>query len=416
MNRSFVDAMTARRAQAPSPARARCAVSLCFFVNGVVFASWVPHIPDLKSRLGISDGGLGLVLLSMAVGAVLALPAAGWLIGRLGSRAVTAASALGLSAAVVFPVIAPTVMLSVMALSLFGACTGLLDVSINAQAVIVEEKYDRPIMSSFHALFSLGGLVGAAGAALAMMAGLGSAAHVGTIALLSLGAVAIASRDLEPAPSARPSADPVFVWPPAVLMGLGLLSFAGLLAEGAMGDWSAVYLRDSVGSTPAVAAMGFAAFSLAMAIGRFCGDWLTWRIGPVSVLRASGGLAAVGLTGALVVAHPVADMLGFGVMGLGIANLIPVLFSAAGRAPGIAPGTALAAVATTGYAGYLAGPPLIGLAAELIGLRGALGIVSLACGMVAVTATLVSRPRATLSLPRLSNRAAATHTTESSHA
>src|SRR5712692_5729120 len=187
--RAFVGAMTVRGAPAPSPARARGAVSLCFFVNGVVFASWVPHIPDLKTRLGITDGGLGLVLLSTAVGAVLALPAAGWLIGRLGSRAVTSASALGLSAAVVLPVLAPTVTLSVAALGLFGACTGLLDVSMNAQAVIVEGKHDRPIMSSFHALFSLGGLVGAAGAALAMRAGLGPAPHVGTIALLSLRAV-----------------------------------------------------------------------------------------------------------------------------------------------------------------------------------------------------------------------------------
>src|SRR5713226_224824 len=390
--RAFVDAMTGRGAPAPSPARARGAVSLCFFVNGVVFASWVPHIPDLKTRLGISDGGLGLVLLSTAVGAVLALPAAGWLIGRLGSRAVTSVSALALSAAVVLPVMAPTLPLSVIALGLFGAFTSLLDVSMNAQAVTVEKRYDRPIMSSFHALFSLGGLVGAAGAALAMLAGLEPTTHVVTIALLSLGAVAMASRDLESALSARQGAIPAFVRPPAALMGLGLLTFAALLAEGAMGDWSAVYLRDSVGSTAAVAAMGFAAFSLAMAIGRFCGDWLTRRIGSVSVVRASSGLAALGLTGALVVAHPVAGVLGFGLMGFGIANLIPVLFSAAGRTPGIAAGTALAAVATTGYCGYLAGPPLIGLTAELTSLPIALGIVSACCALIAVSAGVVLRP------------------------
>src|SRR3989442_127978 len=167
--RALVDAMTVRGAPAPSPARARGAVSLCFFVNGVVFASWVPHIPDLKTRLGISDGGLGVLLVSTAGGAVLALPAAGWLVGRLGSRVVTLGSALGLSAAVVFPVMAPTLLLSVIALGIFGACTSLLDVSMNAQAVTVEKRYDRPIMSSFHPLFSLGGLVGAAGTALATL-------------------------------------------------------------------------------------------------------------------------------------------------------------------------------------------------------------------------------------------------------
>src|SRR5436309_3844609 len=145
--RALVDAMTVRGAPAPSPARARGAVSLCFFVNGVVFASWVPHIPDLKTRLGISDGGLGLVLLSTAVGAVLALPAAGWLIGRLGSRAVTSVSALGLSAAVVLPVMAPTLPLSVIALGIFGAGPALLAVPLIARAGPFERRIARPLMS-----------------------------------------------------------------------------------------------------------------------------------------------------------------------------------------------------------------------------------------------------------------------------
>jgi len=143
----------------------RRAVSLCFFLNGAVIASWVPHIPGLKTRLGLGDGGLGLLLLSMAVGAVVALPAAGWLIGRFGSSVVTSTSAAALSIAVVLPVLAPGITSSAIALALLGACNATLDVGMNAQGVMVEDGYERPIMSSFHALFSLGGLAGAGGAA-----------------------------------------------------------------------------------------------------------------------------------------------------------------------------------------------------------------------------------------------------------
>ncbi len=151
------------------------------------------------------------------------------------------------------------------------------------------------------------------------------------------------------------------------MLGLGLLTFCGLLAEGAMADWSAVYLHDALGTTPALAATGFAAFSLTMAAGRFGGDRLVGRLGPRSVLRASSTIAAGGLSGALLLGTPLAAIFGFGLVGAGIANVIPILFGAAGRIAGISAGTALAAVATTGYCGYLAGPPLIGLAAELTG-------------------------------------------------
>lgn len=312
-------------------ASARRAVSLCFFLNGAVIASWVPHIPDLKTRLGLGDGALGLLLLAMAVGALLALPAAGWLIGRLGSRVVTSASAAGLSAAVVLPVLAPGVASSAIALALLGACNATLDVAMNAQGVMVEDAYERPIMSSFHALFSLGGLVGAGGAATAMAVGMSARAHVVIVALLSLAAVSVAVGSLLPSTPVRSHRDPIFALPPAALLGLGLLTFSALVAEGAMGDWSAVYLRDSLGTTPALAATGFAAFSLAMAVGRLAGDSLAQRMGAARLLRLSGALAGGGLATSLLVGHPAVALVGFGLVGLGVANLIPILFSAAGR-------------------------------------------------------------------------------------
>jgi fucose permease len=167
---------------------------------------------------------------------------------------------------------------------------------------------------------------------------------------------------------------------------LGILALLGLMAEGAMADWSAVYLHDTLGSSPSVAAVGFAAFSLAMAAGRFTGDALVGRLGPRRVLRGSSAVAAVGLGAALLVGQPAVGVVGCALVGLGIANIIPVLFSAAARVPGVPPGQALAAVATTGYLGFLAGPPLIGVVAEAAGLAVGLGLVSGACAFVALKA------------------------------
>ena len=371
------------------PSRARFAVSTVFFVNGVVLASWVPHVPAVKARHGLSDGELGIVLLSMAAGAVLALPAAGWMVGRLGSRTMTAVAAVALCLALPLPVLSSTVGLLCLALAVLGACNGTLDVSMNAQAGLVEADYRRPIMSSFHGLFSLGGLTGAALASAGIWLGVGASRHLLVMALVSMCAVATALPCLVPSRAVEDSRRRVLARPTRALLGLGILAFFALLAEGAMADWSAVYLRDALRTGPAFAAAGFAAFSLAMAIGRLAGDGLASRFGPRRVLRASGATAALGLGAALGIGEPAAGVAGCGMVGLGIANLIPLLFSGAGRVPGVQAGTALAAVATTGYLGFLAGPPLIGLAADAVGLPSALGIVSGCCAVVALGARAV---------------------------
>lgn len=373
------------------PSRSRAAVSTIFFINGLVLASWVPHIPAVKARHAISDGELGIVLLSMAVGAVCALPVAGWLVGRVGSRRMTSATAIALCLALPLPLVSPNVFALSLSLVVLGACNAALDVSMNAQAVVVEREYERAIMSSFHGLFSLGGLAGAgvAGAAMALEAS--DLSHVTATALVCLLTVGcclpwlVAPSDQDSSPGAG------FARPTRALLGLGALAFCGLVAEGAMGDWSAVYLHDTLGSSPALAAAGFAAFSLTMAAGRFGGDRLVARFGSERVLRVSSAVAAIGLTGALVLGTPRPGIIGFGLVGLGISNVIPVLFSAAGRVPGAGTGTALAAVATTGYCGFLAGPPLIGVAAELSGLRIALAIVSALCAAITVGGRGVGR-------------------------
>lgn len=369
--------------------RARAAISAVFFINGAVFASWIAHIPAVKMQHDLSDGWLGLVLLSTAVGSVLALPVAGWLIIRWGSRVMTGAAALGFCLALPLPLISSNVALLAVALALFGACNGTLDVSMNAQAVALEDRSPRPIMSSFHGLWSLGGVGGAAAASGAMALGVDAIGHVVGVLIVSTAAVGLALGGLLPPAPRTGNAAPVFVKPPPALLGLGLVTFCGLLAEGAVGDWSAVYLHDALGSSPAVAAAGFAAFSLMMAAGRFVGDRLSSVLGPPRLLRASGATAAIGLGAALLVGKPTSAIIGFGLVGLGIANVIPVVFSAAGRVSGVPPATALAAVATTGYCGYLAGPPLIGLAAEATNLSLALGVLAAVCAVIAVSAKVL---------------------------
>jgi len=363
----------------------RCAVSALFFVNGAILASWVPYVPMVKQRLGIGDGLLGVVLLFMAIGALGALPFAGTLVGRLGSRTVSVGAGLGLCLSLPLPILAPTPFLVALALLFFGAFNSTLDVAMNAQAVEVEQRRGRALMSSFHAMFSVGGLAGALLSSVIAAAGVGAADHILAAALLGSVAILIARSALI---AVAPSPSPVFVRPTRGLLGLGVLALCALLAEGAIGDWSAVYLMDSRGASQSVAAAGFAAFSLAMAGGRFAGDHVARWLGAACLLRLSGALAAGGLLLALIVKEPVIAIAGFGLVGLGVANLIPVIFSAAGRAYAVAPGHGLAAVATTGYVGFLAGPPAIGLAAEVAGLPAALGIVALACAAVAIAARL----------------------------
>ena len=380
------------RAISQPPTQARRAVSLIFFINGLVLASWFPHIPTVKTQHAMSDGQLGLVLLSMAIGSVLTLPLAGWLVGRFGSRGMTTLAILAFCLVLPLPVLSPNVLLLRLSLGLFGACNSTLDVSMNAQAVAVERRYQRAIMSSFHGLFSLGGLVGAALAGIAMSLGMESVRHVFTLAALSLVLVSLAVPRLLPSEPRQQDTGPAFVRPTRALLGLGSLAFLGLLAEGSMADWSAVYLQHVLGTSSAVAAADFAAFSLMMAAGRFSGDALVNRFGPSLLLRGSSIVAASGLGLGVLIGEPITVIVGFGLVGLGIANIIPVLFSAAGRVRGAPPGMALAAVASTGYFGFLAGPPLIGLAAEITNLTVGLGLVSACCALIAVSAGAVLRP------------------------
>ncbi|MDB6152419.1 MAG: transporter [Chthoniobacteraceae bacterium] len=390
-------AVTAPRV-AVAPRRAlivsRLAVAALFFMNGVLFASWVSRIPAVQTARGLSHGQLGLALLMIAFGALVGMPPAGWLSSRFGSRRVTQVSAAVFF--LVLPLLAfkTSAIVFALILFLFGAAHGALDVAMNAQAVAVELRYGRPIMSSFHALFSVGGLAGAAFGAVIANAGIGLLTHFSAVSFLLtaplalFGCLHLIDTGRTHSHVARRAG---FRWPPKALVALGAVTFCVMMGEGAMADWSAVFLRRFAGSSDGVAAAGYAAFSIAMAAGRFSGDWLSSLFGPVTLVRAGGLLAAAGLGLVLIVVEPTAALIGFAAVGAGFATVVPQVFSAAGSTAGISPETGLATVTTIGYTGFLIGPPLIGFAAEIIGLRGALGIVIVMTGVMIVLAPSVRR-------------------------
>jgi MFS family permease len=370
----------------PSLRAARAAVATVFFLNGAATANWLVRIPAVQAKLGLREGALGVALFGVAVGALVSMPWAGRLVARHGSRPVTRIAAFVFAGVFLLPPLAPNAVVLFFALVALGAGHGALDVAMNAQAATVERRYGRPIMSSFHALYSLGGLAGAAVGGLIAGAHVGPVAHlVGTGLVVALVASRITGYLLPASADAVPDHVPA-ARPRGALLTLGIVAFCVLLGEGAMADWSAVYLRNITRAGPGLAAAGYAAFSLAMATGRLAGDELTLCAGPARLVRCGGALAALGLASALAFSSPWAAILGFGAVGAGLSISFPIVLSTASTLPGMTPGPAIASVSTFGYAGFLAGPPLIGFVAQAITLRGGLAVVVLTCLVVAALA------------------------------
>jgi MFS family permease len=370
-----------------TPRQARAAVAAIFFLNGLVFGEWAARIPAIRDRVGLSDGELGIVLACAAVGSILAMPIAGARAARIGSRRATrvAFALMCLASGVI--ALAPTLPVLCALAFFYGASMGSLDVTMNAHGVAVERRYGRAILASFHASFSIGGLAGGVIGAFAAAIDLDVRAQLAIVAVISA-AVGLtwSRRFLGGDADAMGHAEPLFVRPPRRLLALGALAFACLLIEGASADWSAVYLRDELGTTAAVAAIGFTAFSVTMTLGRIFGDRLVDRFGPEAIVRAGGAIAAIGFGLALVLAAPVAAIAGFACLGAGMSGVVPIVFRAAGHVPGMAAGLGLAAVSSTGYLGFLVGPPTIGGLAELTGLPTALGVLVALAAAVALLA------------------------------
>ena len=373
--------------------RARGAVTAIFFLNGLLFGAWAARIPAIRDRLALSDGELGLALAFLPVGAIIAMPLAGALAARAGSRRATRAAFALACTTIGVVAFAPSLAAFAALAFALGVGMGSLDVAMNVHGVTVERRYGRPILSSFHAAFSLGGLAGAALGALAAGAGLDARAHLALAAGVAAAAGLTASRRFLPGSAdAAPSSQPVFARPPRRLWALGALAFACLMIEGASADWSGVYLKEDLGVGAGFAALGFTAFSVTMTAGRLVGDRLVEAAGPLRVVRTGGLVAAAGFGLALLAGRPGAALAGFACLGAGMASIVPIVFRAAGQVPGLAAGVSLAAVSTFGYLGFVVGPPLIGGVAELAGLPPALGaLVVLAVAVAALASTTTGR-------------------------
>lgn len=370
----------------PDPPRgARLAVGLFFFLNGALFAHWVSRIPAVKAQLVLDEAQLGLTLLAMAVGAMASFPLTGWAIGRWGSRLPTGVGLLLMALGLWLAGLAPTQLLLGLALLVMGMGNGGVDVAMNAQAVEVEKRYQRPILSSFHALWTLGALTGASVGAGLTALGWPVPLHFGLVVVMTVLTALWFARNLLVVPPVS-SRDPIFAWPPRPLWAVGFLTFFAAVAEGAMADWTAVYMRTSLNTSEALAAVGYACFAVAMLAARLLGDGLKQRIGAQGIALSGGLLAAGGLALGLWSQDLVLTLLGFALVGWGVAGAFPLAFSRAGHIQEVPQGLAMASVATLGYTGFLLGPPMIGFLAHQTSLQFALGAVVVAGLAVALLA------------------------------
>ena len=392
---------------------ARAGVAALFFASGTTVGAWVPHIPDRAHTLGLNSAQLGATLLAGGVGCLMAMPLSGWLIKRFGSRQVASVAGtlfpVGLAAAV----LVPTAALMAEALALTGMAGASMDVAMNAHGVLVEKRLGRRTISLFHGLFSVGCVAGSAGTSIALAHHVSARTIVCLIAGM-LGLLVLAARralfdddpramratllSQTPVHSApQPTALPLPLGvnrlaahlPNGRLLLLGVLTFSTMVSEGAVGDWSALLLRVTRGLGDGVVGYGFTSFSATMVLGRLTGDRVVTRLGETGTLRFGGLLGVLGL--GLMLATPLLPLMltGFAVAGLGLSNVSPILYRAAGRLPGVDPGAAIATAVGVGYAGLLAGPPALGFLADVAGLRSIFYVLIALCALVGLAASLV---------------------------
>lgn len=359
----------------PVPGRPeQLATRVAFFVAGFGLAAWAPLVPFAKERTGLGEGALGLLLLCLGAGSILAMPLAGALAGRWGCRRVLIFSAALICLSLPVLATASTPMVLVPALFVFGAGIGSFDCVINIQAVIVERASGRAMMSGFHGLFSLGGIVGAAGVSALLVAG---ASPLGATICVVLGlVVACAKAAPHLLPFASEASGPAFALPRGIVLFIGLLCFVVFLTEGAVLDWSAVFLTSVRGVDEAHAGLGYAAFAVTMTVGRLTGDTIVRRLGGATVIVAGGLCAAAGMTLATLAPAWEVALLGYALVGVGCSNIVPVLYTAVGRQQTMPENVAVPAITSLGYAGILAGPAAIGLIAHETSLPAALLMVA----------------------------------------
>jgi len=357
----------------------RIAVKASFFINGFVYANWVARLTRIQEIYHADNGDIGLVLLVMSLGAVVAMPFTGWVIIKNGSRRITLAAVVLYSAIVAFIPLIPNIYALGALYFCMGVVTGMLDVAMNAQAVMVEQLYKKPIMTSFHAFFSIGMALGAWNGALLTELHVDLFDHFLMVAAASLLVTVWIGRNLihdKPDPHAHADG-PLFRLPNAALLGMGIIAFCCMLGEGAMSDWSVNYMENIVKSSKTLAPIALSAFATAMTVGRIFGDAVRARLGDKKLIVYGGLFSTAGLLLTLVLPYANVAITGFFLVGLGLSTIVPIAYSIAGNTRSLPSGVGLAMVTTVGYSGFLFGPPIIGFLADASSLRFSLMVVVL---------------------------------------
>jgi predicted MFS family arabinose efflux permease len=366
----------------------RLAVVIMFFINGAVLANWVSRIPAIAGTLHLDEGAVGLVLIGLSIGVITSLLFTGGLIARFGSERVVQVAAVVLCLALPLLALAPNPVLLWVALFGFGAALSTMDVAMNSQAVEVEQRAARPLMSSFHGAFSVGSFAGALMGGIMASLGVMPLVHfvIAAIGFALLSRVAITALvRVDAEVSGRSQRGSPIQLPPRALWMVGAIALCAMIGEGSAADWSGLYIQNIVGLPGGVTAFGYAAFAVMMTVGRLSGDWLVSRFQPAPLVRVGGLIACLGILVAVVSPSLLTAVIGFAAVGAGLSLVVPLAFSAAGRVPGVMPGAGIAGVATIGYAGLLAGPPIIGLIAHVTSLQVGLLFVAVMVGTLAFT-------------------------------
>jgi MFS family permease len=364
----------------------RLAVSALFFLSGLCFSSWASRIPDIKTKLGLSEGELGGLLLGMPIGSLIALPLVGWLVDKFGSRSIVIIAAILYPLVLPFIGLAPSFWALAAVLVMYGMSGNLLNISMNTQAIGVEKLYGKTIMASFHGLWSLAGFTGGAIGALMINLQLPPFTHFVLITLVAFAITAFAYRYTISQESRKTSSGFVFRKPDPLILRVGLIALCGMMCEGCMFDWSGVYFQKVVQAEAALVTAGYIAFMSTMALGRFISDYFTDLLGTARMLQISSLLISLGLVIAIALPYLVPAIAGFLLIGLGVSSVIPLTYSVAGRASTLSPGIAIALVSSIGYFGFLFGPPLIGFIAETFNLRISFAFIAFMGAIIGVLA------------------------------
>jgi MFS family permease len=363
-------------------------IGLFFTFNSFLFGNWVTRIPTVKNILDLSEIDLGLALLGAPLGAMLMLPFVGWYIARLGAGPATLHSALIHFAVMILPAYAENFWHLALIMVLFGSSNALMDISMNSAAAATEKKLGKLIMSSCHGMWSIGAMAGSLMGSIMIGLGVSLKMHLFLIVTLLIGLTLVLHKSIKNYREERKPGEKIFALPKGPLLILAIMAFCIMASEGAIADWSAVYMDETLNSSPFLTGIAYAGYALLMTLGRFSGDAIIPVLGQEKVVKWGGATAAAGLGGALLIGTPAAAIFGFSLAGLGFSCIIPVLFSSASMQPGYSPGTGIASVTTIGYTGFLVGPPLIGFLAEMFSLPVGLGFVVFCSAMVSILAVI----------------------------